>query len=83
MSNRLNKQDLAAALVQADVGITTKKHAVEVIEALTDIITTQVVAGNSVALPNFGKFSLYTRMNGAKKPKFSPYGEFKDLCANG
>lgn len=81
MTTRLNKQDLAAKLVEAEV-VATKKQGVETIDALTDIIMDTIVAGDSIALAGFGKFSLYTRMNGATKPKFTPFDQFKDR-ANG
>lgn len=81
MSNRLNKQDLATKLV--DQGVTdTKKAAVEMIDALVDTIQSSVVAGDTIAIPDFGKFERYERLNGALKPKFTAFSSFKDAVAD-
>lgn len=76
MTTRLNKQDLAATLVSTG-SFETKKAALIAIEAVTDAIRGIVVAGNAVAIPDFGKFEAYTRENGKVKPKFIPFGSFK------
>lgn len=76
MSNRLNKQDFAAILVEKDV-FTTKKEAIEAVETIFDTVANILIAGDSLAISDFGKFSTYTRINGTKKPKFTPFSGFK------
>lgn len=80
MSNRLNKNDVAAKLVEAGVA-DTKKAGIEMVEAVVDTIQSAVVAGDSVAIPDFGKFERYEKLNGALKPKFTPFSAFKDAVS--
>lgn len=82
MSNRLNKQDLATILVQKEA-FKTKKEAVDAIETIFESISEIVQKGDSLAIPDFGKFSLYTKLDGKTKPKFAPFDAFKQSCSNG
>lgn len=77
MANTLNKQAFAAKLVEAEM-FSTKKAAVAHIEALADIIKDEVIEGNSISIPGFGKFENFTRQDGTKSPKFRPFEAFRD-----
>ena len=74
---RTNKEDLARLLVAAGA-VDTKVAGIALVETFTNIIKEQVIAGNSVALPDFGKFSKYARENGKFKAKFEAYQSFKE-----
>lgn len=82
MSNRLNKQDLAAVLVSKEL-FSTKKEALEVVETMFESIAEIVESGDSVAIAEFGKFSLYKKLDNTTKPKFAPFDRFKQRCSNG
>jgi nucleoid DNA-binding protein len=77
MTKRYNKNDLATILVESG-SFETKVSAVAAIEAVTSAMANIVIAGNAVAIPDFGKFEAYTRENGMVKPKFIPFGTFKE-----
>jgi nucleoid DNA-binding protein len=80
MSNRINKQDFAAVLVEKGL-YETKKAAIEGIEAFTDAIQEIVVAGDTLTIPGFGKFECFTRANESKAPKFRPFDQFKSAVS--
>lgn len=82
MSTRLNKNDFAAILVAKEL-YPTKAAALAAIEVIFPAIADIVIAGDSLAIPDFGKFEAYTRLNGKVKPKFTPFGTFKDSVGNG
>ena len=76
---RLNKQALVEQLMLQDIfANATKKAVTEFVEDFFGIIETNVVAGNEVAIPGFGKFEKFTRQNGVHTPKFRPAKAFKD-----
>jgi len=77
---RLNKHDLSANLVTSGA-FETKKAALEAILAVTSEISEVMIAGNAVAIPDFGKFEAYTRQNGVIKPKFTPFSILKEAVA--
>lgn len=81
MSNRLNKQDFASTLVQKEM-FKTKKEAIEFIEVFFESISEIIERGDSLAIPDFGKFSLYTKLDGQTKPKFTPFEGLKTRCSN-
>lgn len=79
MANNINKQDLANKLKLFTIfEDATKKELVEFIEDFTQLIKDEVVAGNSISVPGFGKFENFERQNGEKSPKFRPFEAFRD-----
>ena len=75
MSKRLNKQDLARLLKAAGT-TSTKKEALAIIESLTSIIQSEVAKGNTLCIPDFGKFYSYTIKSGIVMPKFIAYNSY-------
>lgn len=73
----LNKQAFAAKLVEAEL-FETKKAAVAAVELMADMIKDEVVAGNSISIPGFGKWENFTRQDGVKAPKFRPFEAFRE-----
>lgn len=59
----------------------SKKQTQEFVEDFFTMIEDQIVEGNAVTIPGFGKFEGYTRTNGVKTPKFRPYKAFKEKVA--
>lgn len=56
----MNKKELVSAVVEVvseDLKI-TKKDATVVVNAVFDVVTDELVAGNEVKIANFGKFSI-------------------------
>jgi len=74
---RLNKRDLARTLWEAGLADTLVAGE-RLVDALTNTVVSEVVAGNEVCIAGFGKFEPYTRTNGTVKPKFIPFKAFKD-----
>ena len=79
-AKRLNKHDLAANLA-ASGAFDSKKEALEAILSVTSEISKVMVSGDTVAIPDFGKFEAYTRQNGVVKPKFTPFATLKEAVA--
>jgi len=76
---RLNKDAIVAELELQDIfANATKTQIKEFVEDFFDSIATKVANGDEVAIAGFGKFENYTRQNGAHKPKFTPFKEFKE-----
>lgn len=73
----MNKQDLINKIAEFN-NFDTKKQAKEFLEDLITIIKDEVIAGNDVTIPGFGKFENFTRENGVKTPKFRAFTAFKD-----
>ncbi len=74
---RVNRDVLGKLMVEAGLA-DTKVAGVALVDAFFDVLREQVLAGNEVAIPDFGKFELYTRLNDIKKPKFTPFLAFKE-----
>ena len=55
----MTKVEFVAKL--AEKGNTTKKHASEAIELIFSTLSDVLVAGEEIAIPGFGKFSVATR----------------------
>jgi nucleoid DNA-binding protein len=80
MAERLNTQDLGKALAAnttSDLPELNNTQAVELVKLVFDLVEETVVEGNQVAITGFGKFEKYERQNGAMKPKFTPFTDFK------
>ena len=56
----MKKTELAEALMTA-CGLESKKKGVEVVDAIFDIITKAMVAGDDVKIPGFGNFKVAKR----------------------
>jgi DNA-binding protein HU-beta len=56
----MKKAELAEALATA-TGLESKKKGVEVVDAIFDIITKTLVAGDEVKIPGFGNFKVAKR----------------------
>ena len=79
MANTINKQELAAKLQLMDAfSASTKKATVEFIEDFFELIKSEVVAGNAISIPGFGKIAPYEKQDGSLKPKFTAFTEFKE-----
>lgn len=74
MTTRVNLNALVKSLQEKlqenDVSLTLEKVELTVRELL-DLIGDEISKGNTVALPNFGKFEKYTLASGKNKPKFT------------
>lgn len=81
---KLNKQLMVEQLMLQDIfANATKKAVTEFVEDFFDMIKTNVIAGNEVSIPGFGKFYKYAKtkegkLTGAFTPKFSAFTDFKD-----
>lgn len=73
---RLNRDSLGRRMVEAHLA-DTKVAGIELVDRFFEVLRSEILAGNEVAIPDFGKFSTYVRQNGSKKPKFTPFGSFK------
>jgi nucleoid DNA-binding protein len=74
----INKVELINRLALQDIfADKSKKQIKEFIEDFFATIAEEVVAGNDVKIPGFGKFENFTRSNGVKTPKFRPASQFK------
>lgn len=73
---RVNRDVMGKLMVEAGLA-DTKAAGIELVDKFFAVLRQEVLAGNEVAIPDFGKFSTYTRINGTKKPKFTPFSGFK------
>lgn len=79
MANTINKQELATKLQLMDAfSASTKKATVEFIEDFFQLLADEMVAGNAISIPGFGKLAPYKKQDGTLKPKFTPFTELKD-----
>lgn len=78
MANTINKKELAEKLQLMDAFSTaTKKATIEFIEDFFNLIKTEVIAGNAISIPGFGKIAPFEKKDGTLKPKFTAFTEFK------
>ena len=56
----MKKAELGEALAEA-TGLESKKKGVEIVDAIFDIITKTLVAGDEVKIPGFGNFKVAKR----------------------
>ena len=77
---RINLPTLTSEIMLHDAFANTSKAQVEAVLRFTfDTIANHVVAGDEVALPGFGKFSLFeSSATGRKKAKFTNAKALKD-----
>jgi len=73
---RINRESLGKLLVKAGLA-DTKIAGMNITDVFFDVLKTQILAGNDIAIPGFGKFSKFQRLNGTFKPKFTPFTEFR------
>ena len=73
---RVNRDVMGRLMVKEGLA-DTKIAGIELADKFFEILRKEILAGNDVAIPGFGKFSTYVRQNGTKKPKFTPFTEFK------
>lgn len=78
---RVNRDVMGKLMVEAGLA-DTKAAGIALVDKFFDVLRTQIIAGNEVAIPDFGKFGLYTRQNGTMKPKFTPFQAFKEDVAS-
>lgn len=74
-SNRINREAFARLLVSAGAA-DTKVAGMTLVDTFFAIMKAQVVAGNEVAIPGFGKLAKYQRENGKFKAKFTAFEDF-------
>lgn len=72
---RINREEFARLLVAANV-VDTKVAGMSLVDTFFAIIKEQVIAGNEVAIPGFGKLAKYQRENGKFKAKFTAFEDF-------
>mgnify|MGYP000494637235 CR=1 FL=1 len=65
----MTKKELIERIAELD-SVPSKAEAGRLLELITNTITDEIVAGNSVDISGFGKFYNFTRSNGAKAAKF-------------
>ena len=79
MAQTINKVALVEKLLLTDAFSThTKKYTTEFVEDFFKMIADEVIAGNTISIPGFGKIATFVRQNGVKKPKFTAFKEFAD-----
>ena len=79
MAQIINKDVLVGKLQLMDAFANSSKKATkEFVEDFFDLIANEVIAGNTVSIPGFGKFEPYTKQDGSLKPKFTAFTAFKD-----
>ena len=94
----MNKSELIAAVYEANAErFKSKRDAAIIVNSVFDIISEKVIAGETVTINDFGKYSTVQRkakkgMNirtkeaieipAATVPKFSPFKSFKDKVNN-
>jgi nucleoid DNA-binding protein len=74
-TKRINRDEFARLLVAAGT-VDTKVAGLSIVDTIFDIMKEQVVAGNEIAIPGFGKLSKYKRENGKYKAKFNAFEDF-------
>lgn len=74
-TKRINREEFARLLVAANV-VDTKIAGMSLVDIFFGIMKEQVVAGNEIAIPGFGKLAKYQRENGKYKAKFSAFEDF-------
>ena len=68
MANTINKQELATKLQLMDAfSASTKKATVEFIEDFFQLLADEMVAGNAISIPGFGKLAPYKKQDGTLK----------------
>ena len=72
---RINREEFARLLVSAGA-VDTKVAGMALVDTFFSIMKDQVIAGNEVAIPGFGKLAKYQRENGKYKAKFSAFEDF-------
>ena len=72
---RINRDEFARLLVAANV-VDTKVAGMSLVDTFFAIMKEQVVAGNEIAIPGFGKLAKYQRENGKYKAKFTAFEDF-------
>lgn len=76
--SRINKASLVEEILLQDVfESATKKQVTQFVDDFFQTIADHVIAGDDVALANFGKFEKYTKQDGTHKPKFTAFSSFK------
>lgn len=78
MSKTMNKAELVAAVAEA--GNATKAEAEKVMNAMFAVITSELAAGNEVALPQIGKLTINERP--ARQIRNPQNGEMMDKAAD-
>ena len=79
MAQTINKAALVEKLLLTDAFSThTKKYTTEFVEDFFKMVADEVIAGNTISIPGFGKIAPFVRQNGVKKPKFTAFKEFAD-----
>lgn len=76
-TKRINREEFARLLVSAGA-VDTKVAGMALVDTFFSIMKDQVVAGNEVAIPGFGKLAKYQRENGKFKAKFTAFQDLTD-----
>ena len=74
-TKRINREEFARLLVAAGA-VDTKAAGMTLVDTFFSIMKEQVIAGNEVAIPAFGKLAKYRRKNGKYKAKFTAFEDF-------
>ena len=76
---KINKPALVEELLLYDVFETaTKAQVTSFVEDFFQLLADKVAAGDEITIPKFGKLEKYQRTNGAYKPKFTAFTDFKN-----
>ena len=79
MAQIINKDALVDKLQLLDIfADKSKKVTKEFIEDFFNLLATEVIEGNTVSIPGFGKLEPYTKQDGSLKPKFTAFTAFKE-----
>ena len=79
MAQTINKDGLVDKLQLMDAfANSSKKVTKEFLEDFFDLIATEVIAGNTVSIPGFGKIAPFEKQDGSLKPKFTAFTAFKE-----
>lgn len=75
----INKAALVEKLLLTDAFAgQTKKFTTEFVEDFFKMMADEIVAGNTISIPGFGKIAPFVRQNGTKKAKFTAFKDFAD-----
>jgi|GEM_PF-6452047 len=73
---RINREELARKLVAKGI-VDTKIAGTVLLDSFFDVLKEEILVGNTIAIPDFGKFEKSQLQNGKYKVKFSAFESFK------
>jgi nucleoid DNA-binding protein len=78
-STRINREELARKLVAKNI-VPTKIAGMTLIDSFFEVLKEEVLANNSIAIPDFGKLEKYKMQSGVYKIKFTAFDSFKQAA---